>query len=137
VQPGRGLMREGTSRTVTKGRTARQHRRGTQSEADQEPLGVAPTSVQSVEADGVRLFYRAAGDPSASVVLLLHGFSASSFVFRELISRVANDYCVIGPDLSGFGFAQVPADRNYVYSFDQLALTIEAFTQAWCRSNRM
>src|SRR5262245_56510094 len=95
-------MREGTSQTVTKRRTARQNARGTQSEVDQEPLGVAPTSVQSVEADGVRLFYRAAGDPSAPVALLLHGFPASSFMFRELISRPANGYCVIAPDLPGF-----------------------------------
>jgi pimeloyl-ACP methyl ester carboxylesterase len=51
-------------------------------------------------------------------------------MFRELIPRLANDYRVIAPDLPGFGFTQVPADRNYVYSFDQLALTTEAFTKA-------
>ena len=123
-------MGEATSGKVTKRRATTQNARGAQSQVDQEPLGVAPTSVQSVEADGVRVFYRAAGDPSAPVVLLLHGFPASSFMFRELIPRLANDYRVIAPDLPGFGFTQIPADRNYVYSFDQLALTTEAFTKA-------
>ena len=92
--------------------------------------GISPTSIRKVEADGVNVFYRETGDISAPVVLLLHGFPASSFMFRELIPRLANAYHVIAPDLPGFGFTEVPADRKYVYSFDQLALTIEAFTKA-------
>jgi pimeloyl-ACP methyl ester carboxylesterase len=86
--------------------------------------------VQTVEADGIRVFYRAAGDPSAPVVLLLHGFPASSFMFRELIPRLAGDYRVIAPDLPGFGFTQVPGERKYEYTFDRLALTMDAFTKA-------
>src|SRR5215467_12497936 len=91
---------------------------------------VLPASVRKVEADGVQVFYREAGDLGAPVVLLLHGFPASSFMFRELIPRLAGDYRVIAPDLPGFGFTEVPAERKYAYSFDALAVTIEAFTQA-------
>jgi len=91
---------------------------------------VPPTSINAIEADGVRVFYRAAGDPTAAVVLLLHGFPASSFMFRELIPRLADDYRVIAPDLPGFGFTEVPGERKYAYSFDGLAKTIEAFTEA-------
>src|SRR6266699_5889715 len=91
---------------------------------------VPPTSIHRVEADGVRVFYRAAGDAAAPVLLLLHGFPASSFMFRDLIPRLANDYRVIAPDLPGFGFTEVPAERKYGYSFDGLTSTIEAFTQA-------
>ena len=79
------------------------------------------TSVRKVEADGVQIFYRVAGDPSAPVVLLLHGFPTSSFMFRELIPRLADRYRVIAPDLPGFGFTQVPEERKYTYSFDALA----------------
>jgi pimeloyl-ACP methyl ester carboxylesterase len=96
-----------------------------------ESQAVIPrTSIHKVEADGVRVFYRAAGDPAAPVVLLLHGFPASSFMYRELIPRLADDYRVIAPDLPGFGFTEVPAERKYVYSFEGLARTIEAFTEA-------
>jgi len=63
-------------------------------------------------------------------VLLLHGFPASSFMFRELIPRLADDNRVIAPDLPGFGFTEVPAERKYVYTFDRLAATLNAFTQA-------
>jgi pimeloyl-ACP methyl ester carboxylesterase len=83
-----------------------------------------------VETDGVKVFYRSAGDPSAPVVLLLHGFPASSFMFRDLIPRLADQYRVVAPDLPGFGFTEVPDDRRYSYSFDALAQTIEAFTDA-------
>jgi len=93
-------------------------------------FSVPVTSIHKVEVDGLRVFYRAAGDSDAPVILLLHGFPTSSFMFRELIPRLANDYRVIAPDLPGFGFTEVPAERKYAYTFDQLALTIEAFTQA-------
>ena len=91
---------------------------------------VPVTSVHKVEADGVEVFYRAAGNPSAPVLLLLHGFPASSFMFRELIPRLADQYRVIAPDLPGFGFTEVPEERNYRYSFEALARTLEAFTDA-------
>ncbi len=93
-------------------------------------FSVPVTSIHKVETDGVRVFYRAAGDPTSPVVLLLHGFPASSFMFRELIPRLASGYRVIAPDLPGFGFTEVPAERGYRYSFDGLAATLNAFTQA-------
>src|SRR5580698_8331727 len=93
-------------------------------------MTVPVTTFHTVKVDGIKIFYRAAGDPNAPVVLLLHGFPSSSFMFRELIPRLAGHYRVIVPDLPGFGFTEVPADRKYTYSFDALAHTIEAFTDA-------
>jgi pimeloyl-ACP methyl ester carboxylesterase len=92
--------------------------------------GIPVTSVHTVTADGVEVFYRAAGDPDAPVVLLLHGFPTSSFMFRDLIPRLAEHYRVIAPDLPGFGFTTVPEKRTYTYSFDALTDTLEAFTGA-------
>src|SRR3984957_2993606 len=83
-----------------------------------------------IEAEGVRIFYREAGDPNAPVVLLLHGLPASSFQYRDLIPRLADRYRVIAPDLPGFGFTEVPPERGYTYNFDALAKTIFAFTEA-------
>ena len=93
-------------------------------------FAVPATSVHTVEADGVDVFYRAAGDTDAPVILLLHGFPASSFMFRELIPHLADKFRVIAPDLPGFGFTTVPEKRAYTYSFDALAHTLEAFTDA-------
>lgn len=97
---------------------------------DGRRAGIPRTSIHRVEADGVKVFYREAGEADAPVVLLLHGFPASSFMFRELIPRLADEYRVIAPDLPGFGFTDVPPERSYSYSFDRLAATIDAFTQA-------
>ena len=93
-------------------------------------VGVPLTSIHRVEADGVQVFYREAGDPQAPVILLLHGFPTSSFMFRELIPRLADRYRVIAPDLPGFGFTEVPEKRKYTYTFDALAATIDSFTKA-------
>jgi pimeloyl-ACP methyl ester carboxylesterase len=91
---------------------------------------VPVTSVHKIEADGIEVFYRVAGDEAAPVLLLLHGFPTSSFMFRDLIPRLADNYRVIAPDLPGFGFTKVPETRNYTYSFDTLAGTLQAFTDA-------
>jgi pimeloyl-ACP methyl ester carboxylesterase len=86
--------------------------------------------IHRIEADGVSVFYREAGAPDAPVVLLLHGFPTSSFQFRELMPRLADRYRVIAPDLPGFGFSEVPEKRGYRYTFEALAQTIVAFTDA-------
>jgi pimeloyl-ACP methyl ester carboxylesterase len=87
-------------------------------------------TIHRVQADGINVFYRAAGPVDAPVVLLLHGFPTSSFQYRELIPQLADRYRVIAPDLPGFGFTEVPEERNYPYTFDALAQTILAFTDA-------
>jgi pimeloyl-ACP methyl ester carboxylesterase len=94
---------------------------------DATPMRV---SFHTIEADGVRMFYREAGPVNAPVVLLLHGYPTSSHMFRELIPRLATWHHVIAPDLPGFGFTTVRPERNYKYSFDALANTAEAFVDA-------
>jgi pimeloyl-ACP methyl ester carboxylesterase len=95
-----------------------------------EKTNVPLTSIHRIQADGVTVFYREAGPADAPVVLLLHGFPTSSFQYRELIPRLADKYRVIAPDLPGFGFTEVPTERHYKYTFDALANTILAFTDA-------
>jgi len=86
------------------------------------------TSIHRIQADGVTVFYREAGPADAPVILLLHGFPTSSFQYRYLIPLLAEKYRVIAPDLPGFGFTEVPAERHYIYTFDNLAQTMLAFT---------
>ena len=90
------------------------------------------TQVQlnTIKADGVNVFYRSAGPPTAPVLLLLHGFPTSSHQYRELIPLLASKFRVLAPDLPAFGFTEVPAERNYQYTFDSLSITIEAFLDA-------
>ncbi|QGU14046.1 alpha/beta fold hydrolase [Leclercia sp. 119287] len=78
----------------------------------------------------VNVFYREAGDPASPVLLMLHGFAGSSFMFRDLIPQLADRYHVIAPDLPAFGFTEAPAQGEYAYTFDQLAKTIGQFAEA-------
>ncbi len=84
---------------------------------------------QFVEADGIRVFYREAGNPEAPTLLLVHGYPSSSHQFRDLIPLLADKFHIIAPDLPGFGFTEVPAEREYRYSFDALAATLEALVE--------
>lgn len=77
----------------------------------------------------VKVFYREAGDRNAPTVLLLHGYAASSFMYRNLIPKLADKYHVIAPDLPGFGFTEAPARGQYNYTFEQLAQTMTQFTE--------
>jgi pimeloyl-ACP methyl ester carboxylesterase len=99
-------------------------------ETMREESPVPATSIRRIQADGVNVFYREAGPSQAPVVLLLHGFPTSSFQYRELIPRLADRYHVIAPDLPGFGFTEVRPERNYKYTFDALATTVEKFIEA-------
>ena len=89
-----------------------------------------PFVVRNVTTDGLDLFYREAGAISAPVMLLLHGFPSSSHQFRNLIPILATRYHVLAPDLPGFGFTLVPKQRAYIYTFANLATTVESFLDA-------
>jgi pimeloyl-ACP methyl ester carboxylesterase len=83
---------------------------------------------RTVTVDGLRVFYREAGDPKAPTVLLLHGFPTSSHMFRDLIPELARRYHVIAPDLPGFGYSDAPSRGDFTYSFEAIADVIDAFT---------
>jgi pimeloyl-ACP methyl ester carboxylesterase len=92
----------------------------------------SPPAVEhrAVYIDGVRIFYREAGPRDAPTLLLLHGFPSSSFMFRELIPRLADRWHVIAPDYPGFGDSDFPPPGEYEYSFAQLTRTVDKFTIA-------
>lgn len=89
-----------------------------------------PVRYQFTEADGIRVFYREAGAPSNPTLLLLHGFASSSHQFRELIPLLADKFHLVAPDLPGFGFTEVPTERNYRYTFNAFGETLTAFVDA-------
>ena len=87
------------------------------------------TRYGTTQVDGLNIFYREAGSPGAPVVLLLHGFPASSFMYRELIERLSDRYHVIAPDYPGFGYSDAPSPHEFAYTFDHLADVIEKLTE--------
>lgn len=56
-----------------------------------------------LETDGGRIFYSAEGEKGGETIVLLHGLSADSHMFRPQIDFFKNRYRVIVPDLRGNG----------------------------------
>lgn len=51
-------------------------------------------------------------------------------MFRNLIPLLADRFHLMVPDLPGFGFSELPPRSNFQYTFDHLAKSIDAFTEA-------
>lgn len=83
----------------------------------------------TVNVNGVDIFYREAGPKDAPTILLLHGFPSSSSMFRNLIPALADRYHLVAPDYPGFGSSAQPPTDKYEYTFDNISKTVDAFTQ--------
>lgn len=81
-----------------------------------------------ITVDGIRLFYREAGDAAAPVLLLLHGYPSSSHMFRTLMPKLAHRFRVIAPDYPGAGYSDAP--DSFVATFDALADVVDGFLRA-------
>lgn len=78
-------------------------------------------SYQTVAIENIDIFYREAGDPNDPTILLLHGFPTSSHMFRELITKLADQYHLVAPDYPGYGYSAMPSVDAFDYSFDHVA----------------
>jgi pimeloyl-ACP methyl ester carboxylesterase len=86
-----------------------------------------PVTYRSVSVQGVKIFYREAGNADAPTLLLLHGFPSSSHMFRDLIPLLAGHFHLVAPDFPGFGQSDMPDRKAYEYSFANIATTIAGF----------
>jgi pimeloyl-ACP methyl ester carboxylesterase len=85
---------------------------------------------QTISVDGLNIFYREAGKKPSPALLLLHGFPTSSHMFRNLIPILAEHYHILAPDFPGFGQTDLPSNKEFAYTFANLAEVIGKFTEA-------
>ncbi len=71
--------------------------------------------------DGVKLFYREAGNKENPTLVLLHGYPSSSHSYRNLIPMLATHYHVIAPDNLGSGYSAHLDPATTLHTFDLLA----------------
>ena len=83
----------------------------------------------SVDVDGLKVFYREAGNQARPTVLLLHGFPSASHMFRDLIPQLEDRYHIVAPDLPGFGMTEQPARDRFTYTFENFAHVIDRFSE--------
>lgn len=67
-----------------------------------------------VNVDGIRLHYQEFGDAAATPMLLIHGYTASVYVWKTVAPMLADaGFRVIAIDLVGFGFSEKPHWFDY------------------------
>jgi pimeloyl-ACP methyl ester carboxylesterase len=88
------------------------------------------TTYRTIKVDGLNIFYREAGPTDAPTILLLHGLPSSSRMFEPLLTRLADSFHMIAPDYPGFGHSDAPPANEYQYTFDNIAMVMDHFTQA-------
>jgi pimeloyl-ACP methyl ester carboxylesterase len=75
--------------------------------------------------DGLKVFYREAGDPKNPAMVLLHGFPSSSHMYRNLMEKLQDKFYLIAPDYPGFGNTDAPSPAKFAYTFDKLSEIVE------------
>ncbi|KUI36786.1 alpha/beta fold hydrolase [Mycobacterium sp. GA-2829] len=91
---------------------------------------MSPVTHHRTTVAGVDTFYRAAGPADAPVVLLPHGYPASSYVYRNLMAALGDRWRLIAPDLPGFGYSATPSADDFAYTFAGYAHFLQAFVDA-------
>lgn len=81
---------------------------------------------QLIDALGIRTAYVAAGKPDGQPILLLHGMTSSSDIFREFMHAMEDRHWLIAPDIPGFGFS----DSCTRFTFPHLVEWLAAFCDA-------
>jgi pimeloyl-ACP methyl ester carboxylesterase len=81
---------------------------------------------KTAEVAGLKLHYLSAGHGPA--VILLHGYTQTSRMWRPLIPRLAGKFTVIAPDLPGIGDSAIPNDgldmKNAAIRIHALAVSL-------------
>ncbi|MEM9195034.1 MAG: haloalkane dehalogenase [Myxococcota bacterium] len=95
---------------------------------NEKPLCTAPTEFafesKFVEVLGSQMHYIEEGE--GPVVLMLHGNPTSSYLWRNIIGPVAEDYRVLAPDLIGMGRSDKP---DLDYTFDTHSQYLRGFIE--------
>ena len=79
-----------------------------------------------VAVDGARIHFQEFGDITKPTILLIHGYTASSYVWRSTAPALARGgFHVIAIDMVGFGYSEKP--RWFDYSIQSQAHTVARF----------
>jgi pimeloyl-ACP methyl ester carboxylesterase len=97
----------------------------------EDVASLVPHSERSnfVEVDGIRIHYQEFGPPDAPAMILVHGYTASVYVWHVVAPALAEKgFRVIAVDLVGFGYSEKP--RTFDYTMASQAKMIAGFMDA-------
>ena len=90
--------------------------------------GLIPHAENSrfVQVDGARVHFQEFGDPANPTIILIHGYTASLYVWKTVAPVFADaGFHVIAPDLLGFGYSEKPS--WFDYAIDSQARIVARF----------
>jgi pimeloyl-ACP methyl ester carboxylesterase len=93
-------------------------------------MPLSPVRHHRITVDDIDTFYREAGPADAPVLLLPHGYPASSYVFRDLMAALGGRWRTVAPDMPGFGYSATPSADRFGYTFDAYADFLQRFADA-------
>src|SRR4051794_6879877 len=67
----------------------------------------AAIASRTADIDGIKIHYLTAGQ--GPTVILLHGYTQTSHMWRPAIATLAKKFMVIAPDLPGIGDSEIPS----------------------------
>ena len=80
-------------------------------------LAAPPSFAEIALGNGVHLHYARQGPPDGPAIILLHGYSDSSFSFSRVMPLLPPELRVIAPDLRGHGHSARPAKGYRIGDF--------------------
>ena len=84
-----------------------------------------PFASQTFDAPDGKIHYVDEGE--GEPILMVHGTPTWSFLYRDLIKSLRDDYRVIAPDMLGFGLSEKP--RNYSYQIPDQTRNLQALIE--------
>jgi len=73
-----------------------------------------PFDGDGFETDDGEMHYLDEGDEDAPPVVMLHGNPTWSFMYRDFVKELRDDYRCVVPDYLGFGLSDKPSDWTYL-----------------------
>jgi len=93
---------------------------------------------RSVSVDGLSIFYREAGRPDASALLLLHGFPSSSRMFESTADPFVRAQYHLMPPIIRLRHSEMrPARQEFSYTFDHISQVMQPLPMVLGLQNTM
>nr|WP_315224748.1 alpha/beta hydrolase [uncultured Flavobacterium sp.] len=84
---------------------------------------------KTLKVKSVNIAYREVGNPEKPAIVLLHGYPSSSHQYRKVLDQLSDEFYLLAPDYPGFGNSDFPSAKEYEYTFDNIAETIDEFLE--------
>lgn len=88
-----------------------------------------------INTGSIRMHYAAMGDPSAPLMLCLHGFPEYWAAWREVMPLLAERFYVVAPDQRGFGLSSKPSGVD-AYQVGYLVADVAALADELCANRK-